>query len=507
MTWASVGSLGSNQDKTSGSVIVLTTTATAEVGNVILVAIAADNINTTDGDHSEVSSVVDSAGNTYTKLKEQTNGQGAAGDGATVSLWQAKVTTQLNSGGTITANLASAVTAQAITAWEFTVTAGATISVEGSDAAVGDGADPAVMTISGLPSQEYLFVAAHADENPNSGTYTKDADYTALDKNGTTGGSGATNIYVAGGWRIFTGTGDTYDAATSAARDHAQVYVALKEAAGGGGGTDNLTADGITTGAPTLGTPTLAQTQALTAATISTGAPTLGLPTLAQVQALTAAGFTTGAPTLGAPTLTQGQALAAEGITTGAPTLGTPTLGQAHALTAVSITTGAPTLGTPTLAQAQTLTAAGITTGAPTLGTPTLSTEGTDSLTTEGITTGAPTLGAPTLTQVQALGAVTITAGAPTLGTPGLTQAHSLSAAGIAAPAPIFTAPVLAQTHLLIAAGLVTGAPVLGSPILGDGSGVLSDPVIHGETRAVLTTSGRVSGGLRRNGRTRARDT
>jgi hypothetical protein len=236
MAWGSVGSLGSNQDKTSSTSIVLTTTAAAEVGNVILVAIGADNQGTTDGDLSEISSVVDSAGNTYTKAKEQTNGQGVAADGATVSLWQAKVTSELATGGTITANFAAAVTAKAISAWEFTVTAGATITLEGSTSAVHDGADPAAMTIAGLASQEYLFFAAGVEETPNTTTYTTDADYTAIDKNGTTGGGGTTNILVAGGFRIFTGTGDTYDADTGADRDGAQVYVALKEAAGGGGG-------------------------------------------------------------------------------------------------------------------------------------------------------------------------------------------------------------------------------------------------------------------------------
>jgi hypothetical protein len=241
MAWGSLGSLGSNQEKASSASIVLTTTASAVVGNVVVVAVGMDNIGTTDGDLSEISSVVDSAGNTYTKAKEQTNGQGAAEAGATVSLWQAKVTSELATGGTITANLAAAVTAKAISAWAFSVTAGATISVEGSDADVHDGADPAAMAIAGLPNQEYLFFVADCEENVNTGTYTPPVDYTAIDKNGTTGGGGTTNVYVAGAFRILTGTGDTYDADTNADRDGAQVYVALKEAAGGGGGGDGLT--------------------------------------------------------------------------------------------------------------------------------------------------------------------------------------------------------------------------------------------------------------------------
>ena len=235
MAWGSVGTLGSGQEKTSDDSLVLTTSAAAEVGNVIIVAMGFDNIGTTDGDLSEVASVVDSAGNTYTKLKEQTNGNGAAAAGGTVSLWYTKVTSELALGGTITATLSAATTAKAISAWEFSVTAGATITLEGSTSAVHDLADPAAMTIDSLANQEYLWFVADVEETPNTGTYTPDADYTAIDKNGTTGDAGATNILVAGGFRIFTGTADTYDADTGADRDGAQVYVALKEAVAAGG--------------------------------------------------------------------------------------------------------------------------------------------------------------------------------------------------------------------------------------------------------------------------------
>lgn len=87
----------------------------------------------------------------------------------------------------------------------------------------------------------------------------------------------------------------------------------------------------------------------LTALGISTGAPAVGVPTVGQVHALTATGIATGAPTVGTPTLAQVHALTASGLATGAPTLGTPTLAQVHALTATGIATGAPAVGTPIL--------------------------------------------------------------------------------------------------------------------------------------------------------------
>ncbi|MFO0270408.1 MAG: hypothetical protein ACK53W_07735 [Gemmatimonadota bacterium] len=46
------------------------------------------------------------------------------------------------------------------------------------------------------------------------------------------------------------------------------------------GGTVNLTADGLTTGTPTLGSPALGQVHALSATGLATSPPTLGQPTL-----------------------------------------------------------------------------------------------------------------------------------------------------------------------------------------------------------------------------------
>ena len=88
MAWTSLNTLGSNQNKTAGTSIVLTTCAAAEAGNVVVVIVAKDNTQTTDGNTSEVSSITDSAGgNTWAKAREFCNGQGGAASGATVSVW------------------------------------------------------------------------------------------------------------------------------------------------------------------------------------------------------------------------------------------------------------------------------------------------------------------------------------------------------------------------------------------------------------------------------------
>jgi hypothetical protein len=99
-------------------------------------------------------------------------------------------------------------------------------------------------------------------------------------------------------------------------------------------GQHDLTATGVTTGAPTVGAPALAQIHALVAAALTAGAVTLGAPAVGQVHALTATGVVTGDPTLGAPTAggAPPDDLTATDLSAGAPTLAAAVFGQIHAL-------------------------------------------------------------------------------------------------------------------------------------------------------------------------------
>ena len=230
LMWSSIGSLGSAGSKTANQASLnLVTTANLEAGRVAVVLIAVDNNQTTDGDENAVTSVVDSAGNTYTKAREFTNGQAAAQGGATVSVWYSKATTQLNSGQQITANFANATSrdASAITAWKFDLAIPGAISVAGSTTLANDAADPGSMNLA-LSNVEYLWVRATAHERPSTDTFTKTVAYQGtFDKNGTTGGTAATNMTVAGEWDIAIGASNASDPAWSTGADEAGVLVAF----------------------------------------------------------------------------------------------------------------------------------------------------------------------------------------------------------------------------------------------------------------------------------------
>lgn len=226
--------LGGTADKTAGTTIVHTVTAAAAVGDLVAVRVPKNNELTTDAnDTNEVTSVVDSAGNTYTKLGEARRGAGTAAAGATGALFISKLTAALTSGvSTITANFSNSPAASALTAWKHTIGAGNTFQIAGVvqyETLLGG---PGALVISGLPSKEYLFLRAEAMET-DTPNYAPTASYTAVTEVATTGGGAASNMASCGEFRILTGTGDTSDP-TGNSTDHVGIFIALEEIAEGG---------------------------------------------------------------------------------------------------------------------------------------------------------------------------------------------------------------------------------------------------------------------------------
>lgn len=270
-------------------------------------------------------------------------------------------------------------------------------------------------------------------------------------------------------------------------------------------GADDLTATGITTGAPVLAAPTIGQVHVLTSAGITAGTPILDAATIGQEHALTSAGITTGVPVLDAPSVGQTHVLTSAGITTGQPDLEAPDIGQVHALASATITSGEPDLEAPTIGQVHALTSADIATGQPDLEAPTAGQSHV--LTADGITAGIPELEAATIGQVHALTSAGITTGVPELDVATISQIHALSADGITTVAPVLGAPTLAeaagvdeltasdittgtpvcaqttlgQIHALISSGITTEAPVFGAPTLSEVAGV-DDLIANGIT-------------------------
>jgi len=206
---------------------------TYSIGQLVVAAFAFDNLTGTDGDNSEITSIVDTAhaSNTWQKAVEFTNGQGAAAGGATISIWYCVLSEAISLGQGFVVTFNGTVTAKVVSIRAFSIGAGNTVAVQGTTTLANDAADAGSMTLSSLPSREYLFVRAVAIENNTSTPGTPETSWTDLATNtvaGTTGGSAVSNMWIYAEYRIQTTTSVTSDPTTGAA-DCASVLVAFYE--------------------------------------------------------------------------------------------------------------------------------------------------------------------------------------------------------------------------------------------------------------------------------------
>jgi hypothetical protein len=180
--------LGSAINDTSATSIALTTTATVAVGKFIIVAVG--KWAGGDLDHVE-----DSAGNTYTIDKEDDDA-GLAG----LYICSSKVTTQLSSGGTITAVYASSTSARAVYASVFTgLKTSSWVGNTNTQREVDADTDWTTGSITRATDGELVYAAIHND----SQNTTCDATGPAADLHNF----GTASISYSSAYRIFTSSG------------------------------------------------------------------------------------------------------------------------------------------------------------------------------------------------------------------------------------------------------------------------------------------------------------
>lgn len=230
MAWAFIGTDAAGTSTASSNSVGAIVLATMAVGRVVTARVAKDNVQTTDGDPSEVTSVTDTRGNTWVKAREFCNGQGGAAAGADVAIYYTVVTTQIEIGDTVTANFSSSITSKSIGLDIFSIGAGSTVSVAGGADLANDAADPGSVAVGSLASGEYLWIRAVASESNANTALTVTASHTVMKQGVANSGTSATSMGVRGEFIIATGTSDTSDPTLFSA-DHASTMVALLETA------------------------------------------------------------------------------------------------------------------------------------------------------------------------------------------------------------------------------------------------------------------------------------
>jgi hypothetical protein len=232
MAFTAVGNVFVNAYSSSATTVANSTAVTIPAGAFLVAIIAIDNISTTDAITSNVTSVTDSASNTWIKVSEYTNGNGSAGAGATVAAFYSLLTNPISS-GFITATLSSAVVGRAITVHRFTPQS--TQSVFTVDSLSNFGQDaaqqfPGSMTNSGLPSSNRLWIRAIAGEGYDTLGFTPSSGYTTIAQN--TNGFGTSAMAIAGEYSITTSTTSTSNptlATTTNAPDWASLLFSIRE--------------------------------------------------------------------------------------------------------------------------------------------------------------------------------------------------------------------------------------------------------------------------------------
>lgn len=229
MAWGAFTAIGGANANASATSLAMTLTAAVAVGDIILVGIAVDNTTTTDGATTDITSVVDSVGNVYTRLVEWTNGNAAAAAGVTGAIWAAYCATAMTTSDTITASYSARV-GQVMVAEKAAVGAGMTFQSVGTpQGGVADAnATGPLTTLGGLPSAEHAWIGLDAIEAPGADAYVVDTDFTASQQRGTAG-AGAAGMSVRMQKSIFTGTTRTHGGSKTGASDWVSMLVALDE--------------------------------------------------------------------------------------------------------------------------------------------------------------------------------------------------------------------------------------------------------------------------------------
>lgn len=257
MAIASGGTLGTGAHSTSASSFTFTTaTNTLASGDTAVLVVSTDNLSTSDGQTSDHTTPSGGTG-VWSKLGEYTNSPGgAAGDGVTVSAWLFRATGTVNTGTTITVNLAGAVVDKSCAFWKYTVAAGKTLIASASlqtsevNGANGFGSS----AFSGLSSLSRLYLRALAKEANSTTALTVSTNFTEI--TGTRSRNNSSAVIVRGEFRINTSTGETSNPTLAVSGDSAGIFLALEEAADTISGSTSSTLGAATlSAAGTVATP------------------------------------------------------------------------------------------------------------------------------------------------------------------------------------------------------------------------------------------------------------
>lgn len=236
MGWASVGALGNAHLKAAGTrEMGFTATRAVSVGQLVAIWVSWESRGPSGGIGlgrvvSPSHLVVDARGNIYTAIFSREDSGTTAATGA---IFVSQIQHALSVGDLIRDLYINTLpVARSIAGHVFSMDAGMywLANDVGPKQEHTTSGDPVTVTLSGLDSQEYLFLHLLGSRGPDTDAYTWDANWTQITGDGTTGGADTSNVQLRGGYRILTGTGASCTVTSDTAdRDYVQGMVALSQ--------------------------------------------------------------------------------------------------------------------------------------------------------------------------------------------------------------------------------------------------------------------------------------
>src|SRR5689334_10722240 len=239
MAFSDLGSLGATGSTANNqTTLVLTTSAAASAGELVVLVIGDDNIDAVNGntntgpfDGKEVASITDNSSggpNNWGRAIAHTNGLSVAQAGASCQVWYSILDHDISNGGTITITFTNATLsdATAVTARHYSFS-GTQVAIENIGWGWSNASDPGSVNPT-TANIACLRIRGIAGEIGTSTSLTPTANWTAW-ANGNSATTGTTGeICVRAEHHISTGTSDASDP-TWVTCDNASAYVSFKE--------------------------------------------------------------------------------------------------------------------------------------------------------------------------------------------------------------------------------------------------------------------------------------
>jgi hypothetical protein len=224
------------EESASDTTLAFAPTAAVPVGKLAIIPVVWDNVNGTNADDTTILSASDTKGNTWTRAAECQYSAGVALDGVLVGCLYSTISTQIETSDTITITSTANGTAKGCTLATFNYDTSKTLAVAGKGYERVAAAAAYSAAVSGLASEEHLWIGVNGMELASTNTNTVDSTFTTITQGGLSEfGTGAGGVGGRAGYKIATDTGETYDRTTLATADRATLLVAFREVAGGGG--------------------------------------------------------------------------------------------------------------------------------------------------------------------------------------------------------------------------------------------------------------------------------